>query len=245
MYLQAYATDHAGLTNVEAVALFIQFVPLEGELLDFFHPLTSQILNSLRGTNCFPTNSLNLPDESAAHFDLFAHPTSQMGLEAVVQWRQPSQTVYVKSEFIREHINPVILQKALNLSYLNSEMLTYVNSSLKNQLSVQDLKTDHLKEVAQAMVKCYCGTLAKSGSWNLLIKWISHWMACVHVLMEETNQVDSVTFDTFKDLPILPLQNQTLATAAEGGIFFPPESTGTKPLYIKNNCTTVLLDRFE
>ena len=81
------------MTDVEAVALFFQFVPLEGELLDFFHPLTTQILNLLRGTSCLPTEPLcTLAEEDTPTFHALLAPAAGPYLrDEGPQWKQPSQ----------------------------------------------------------------------------------------------------------------------------------------------------------
>ena len=43
------------VSPMQAVAFFLQFVPLEGELHDFFRPVSSQILHLLKGKQCLPT----------------------------------------------------------------------------------------------------------------------------------------------------------------------------------------------
>jgi len=40
---------------IEAVVHFLQFVPLEDEILDFFRPVASNILQQLRAKPCLPT----------------------------------------------------------------------------------------------------------------------------------------------------------------------------------------------
>ena len=40
---------------MEAVSAFLQFVPMEDEILDFFKPVASQILNKLKARPCIPT----------------------------------------------------------------------------------------------------------------------------------------------------------------------------------------------
>ena len=47
--------DHSGLDMIPAVCSFLQFVPLEDEILDFFRPVASHILQQLRAKKCLPT----------------------------------------------------------------------------------------------------------------------------------------------------------------------------------------------
>lgn len=212
--MQAYATEHAGMTEVEAVALFLQFVPLEGELLDFFHPLTSQILNLLRGTASLPTDPLHAPgawDDEAGTcpFHVLVTPSSKVYARERAVWRQPSQILLVPEEFIREHISQLLLEKALKLSYLHPAMLPHVNFSLKSQLHIQSMTLQHLKEVARVAMDAYCAIHSPDQAWDslkleeeeeeveeglvslnvtprqLFVQWIANWLACVHILLEE------------------------------------------------------------
>jgi len=42
---------------MEAVTAFLQFVPMEDEILDFFRPVASQILQKLKAKPCIPTQA--------------------------------------------------------------------------------------------------------------------------------------------------------------------------------------------
>ena len=47
------------LTDIEALLRFIQFIPLEDEILDFFRPVAAQIMQQLRAKPCLPTQGTN------------------------------------------------------------------------------------------------------------------------------------------------------------------------------------------
>lgn len=249
------------MADIQAVSLFLQFVPLEGELLDFFQPLTSQILNLLRGTSCLPTDPLHTSEEeeTTPTFTSLVTPTSTTCVEEEgeeLRWKQPSQVLYVRDDFIREHISQRILEKALNLSYLHSAMLPYVNFSLQRQLHVQSMNIEHLKEVAGLAMRCYeqrdkegvapggveCGgdsdsvvdmfDRIKVDPREVFVRWIANWLACVHVVMEEGGSGGhSLMADKLKDLHILPLEDGRFVTASQqSGIFFPPDYRGKEHL---------------
>ena len=40
---------------MESVSAFLQFVPMEDEILDFFKPVATQILSKLKARPCIPT----------------------------------------------------------------------------------------------------------------------------------------------------------------------------------------------
>ncbi len=81
----------ADMTDLEAVALFLQFVPLEGELLDFFRPLTAQVLNLLSGTSCLPVEQQPLTPDATPTFVSLVTPASRLYGTGALLWRQPSQ----------------------------------------------------------------------------------------------------------------------------------------------------------
>ena len=58
---------------------------------------------------------------------------------------------------------------------------------------------------------------------GLLVQWIANWLACVHIVMEESDGVHSLMIDTLKDLEILPLVGGKFASANDCGLFFPPD----------------------
>ena len=254
---------------MEAVALFLQFVPLEGEVLDFFQPLTSQILNLLRGSNCLPveplpyhtsTTFITLLDSSSQH-----HHVLKDIDKGAVEWKQPSQCLYIKDNFIHEHIPQMLLVEALNLHYLHPSLLPYLNSSLRSQLGVNCLNIDHLKEVAH-VVLCYFreakndegddeiflsdsendgegyhfsnGSLGHKDvvdrSRGTMVGWIAHWLACVHIVIEESTALAcSDLLKKILDLCILPLEDGSFVSAGEGcTVFFPPDNLkGMSKLY--------------
>jgi len=51
MYLQT----HKEFNTMEAVCVFLQFVPMEDEVLEFFRPVAADILKKLKAKSCVPT----------------------------------------------------------------------------------------------------------------------------------------------------------------------------------------------
>ena len=244
---------------MHAVAQFLQFVPLEGELHDFFQPVTSQILSRIMGTNCLPSDPLPLDFSSTHHsfVDLVTPASEQSISDDQVMWKQPSQLLFVKEKFgfIREHISQALLTVSLKLSYLNSSLLPFINSALQYQLGMCSITVDHLVEIAQVVIELYREPVdrrsdpADGGSDSeessdedalaqvikvprhfrkLLVRWIANWLACVHMIMEDSNDMCPETIDKLKKFAVLPLEDGTMATTSEGSLFFPPDgNTGT------------------
>lgn len=51
--------SHKEFTGMKALINFLQFVPVEDEILDFFRPVSTQILKQLRAKPCLPTQPNN------------------------------------------------------------------------------------------------------------------------------------------------------------------------------------------
>lgn len=47
--------SHPEYDTMNAVCTFLQFVPMEDEVLDFFKPVAADILRKLKGKPCIPT----------------------------------------------------------------------------------------------------------------------------------------------------------------------------------------------
>lgn len=131
---------------------------MDGELHDFFKPVAIQILNLLRGTACLPTEPGS--EDIAEPFSIIqtlshGEPDEPSSLPHLL--KQPSQLVAVRDCYIRKHIPQSLLNSALHLFYLSSELTPFLNASLQSQLGVQNLSIDHLIAVAEAVLQSYSG----------------------------------------------------------------------------------------
>ena len=85
--------------------------------------------------------------------------------------------------------------------------------------------TDDLSDTERdANVPCYSSTPVTQG--NSLLTWIANWLACVHIVMEEGSDISAL--DKLRQLPLLPLEDGTLASTSDSALFFPPESSTGK-----------------
>ena len=66
---------HPDFNAFDAVNCFLQFIPLEDEILDFFRPVASQILQQLRGRPFLPTQP-NAQGKSKTRFLKFVYQFS-------------------------------------------------------------------------------------------------------------------------------------------------------------------------
>ena len=81
--------EQRNFSMVEAVCLFIKFIPLEDEILDFFRPVASQILQRLRSEPCLPADA----------------PFGQ-----VPAWCLPSQLILSADTLLQDIVTPQLLQ---------------------------------------------------------------------------------------------------------------------------------------
>ena len=137
------------------MALFLQFVPLDGELHDFFKPVSTQILTLLRGTGCLPTQPGT--DLTSDPFSLVQCPPQDEvdDTNLPVLWKQPSQLLMVRDNFILKHLPQTLLNSTLHLFYLSPALGSAVNSSLQAQLGIGSLSIEHLIVIAEAVQKSY------------------------------------------------------------------------------------------
>lgn len=260
-YYCIYVQELPNVSVMQAVAQFLQFVPLEGELHDFFQPVTSQILNLIKGTSCLPSDPWPLAQSTNLPLKLslaeLITPTSEQGFSCEeVHWKQPSQLLFVKEKFrfIREHIPQALLMNSLKLSYLNSSLLPFINPALQYQLGMGSITIDHLVEVAQVVTKLYIESprdlvvsdLSDSEesdifddseevvgqvmnvpkeSRKLIVRWMANWLACVHMVMDDSNDMGAETIEKLKKFAVLPLEGGMMATTSETSLFFPPDDT--------------------
>lgn len=249
--------DLRGISKMDAVALFLQFIPLEGEVHDFFQPVTRQILNLLRGRDCLPSDyHTNHTSAKPIYLLLANSETSEEPFEdQEVSWKQPSQLLVVKDKFsfIRENIQQALLTRSLDLLYLNPSVLPFINPTLQHQLGLRDINLQHLKEVAETAIDIYTNSRKddvivsnsdseeesvsdakqskplnkkdKQNARNVFIKWVANWLACVHLVIEDANDISTVTaIDSLKKLKIIPLLDGSLSSTDDMALFFPPES---------------------
>ncbi len=96
-----FVQSHPEFDVLEAVCNFVQFIPLEDEILDFFRPVSSSIMQQLRARPCLPTQ-----------------PIAGQGIE----WKLPSQLVMTTDKLVKEVITAQQLQHHLSLSYLHDQV---------------------------------------------------------------------------------------------------------------------------
>ena len=234
------------MSTIAAVKLFLQFVPLEGEVHNFFKPVSGQILRFLQGSHCLPTDFF--PTSTTAADDPFSVIIDVMTRDnlndpAVVEWRQPSHLLKVSNELIKSCIPQSLLCSILGLSYLNCGLHDDISEKLTAQLGIGSITVQHLVTVAEQVLASYSihkreefKYLKESESYledmdleekvqqenphELFVQWVANWLACVCTVMDETRDVSSATTNSLKKLAILPLSDKSLTSLENGTLFF-------------------------
>ncbi|KAL3859496.1 hypothetical protein ACJMK2_009715 [Sinanodonta woodiana] len=191
--LEVFKT-HPGFSQIEALSAFLQFVPMEDEILDFFRPVAIEILKKLKGIPCVPTE-----------------PNSRGN----IMWKIPSQTVRVRDKLVHRVITPELLQKHLNLYYLHSDVAAMLNPTLTQCLGIEMLSTEHLIEIGKTMIQNIEGVCGDEDILN-----ISYWLACIYRSMDEF-QFNEDYIKLLQDLKIIPLSDGSLIALTEKIVFFP------------------------
>jgi len=62
--------SQAELSDIESLLRFVQFIPLEDEILDFFRPVAAHIMQHLRAKPCLPTQGTNCRDDDDEDYKL-------------------------------------------------------------------------------------------------------------------------------------------------------------------------------
>ena len=244
-----------GLSPTNAVALYLQFIPLDGELHDFFKPVAVRIRNLLRGTACLPTEPGS--EDIAEPFSIikeFSHSESDGLLHL---WKQPSELVIVRDPWIKKHISQSLLNSVLHCFYLNSDLTKFINPPLQSHLGIHNLSIDHLIAVAEAMLKSYdrascnsddadgesfmsdsddsdSGGLQKRSSQvpssfqSVFVQWVARWLACIYIVLEEDGDRSLITIGKLKKTKIIPLMNGDLYAAQDSSLFFPTDGDSGK-----------------
>jgi hypothetical protein len=140
------------------VALYLQFIPLDGELHDFFKPVAIRIRNLLRGAACLPTEpGLEDISEPFSIVQALARPDTQETHGQNPLWKQPSELVVARNGFIRAVVPQSLLNSALHYFYLSPELAPHLSPALQSHLGLHTLSIDHLVTVAEAVVRSYSG----------------------------------------------------------------------------------------
>ncbi|XP_077982386.1 uncharacterized protein LOC144437336 [Glandiceps talaboti] len=192
--LQAFR-GHPSLSDLQAVCSFLQYVPLEDEILGFFKPVARQILQQLKASPCLPTDVQTEDD----HYE----------------WKLPSELAVTRDPLLRQVITSDLLHQHLNRCYLHPNVLSAISMPLINMLGVQTLSVKHLLEVGKAIT-------SQTDEDTLSVSFVAKWLACLHRLMESDYSIQEDTIiQQVKNIAIIPLSNGQYVALSTCSVFFP------------------------
>ncbi|XP_072882566.1 uncharacterized protein [Hemitrygon akajei] len=206
LFLKAMETfnSHPNFEGLEGLCHFLPFIPLPDEILDFFRPVAGQIIQMLKAKSCLPTAE---------------------DKDGEIKYRLPSQIAVTHDILIQEVITPELLEKHLNLAYLNPALQSALTPALASALGIHKLSSADIIAVTKA--------IAKEVSEATLIftdekmKKIAKLLVCIYRSLEqEYGNVDQFLED-LRSVPLIPLADGSMASQKDQAIFF--------PLYDKEN----------
>lgn len=208
---------HPEFEGLESLWAYLQFVPLEDEILDFFKPVASQILHKMRAMPCMPCA---VPGKKGA----------------AIQWKLPSQTLMVQDSLVRQVISPELLEQHLGLHYVHREVASMLSPLLIRSLGVETITTDHLIQVGRSLIASWSQSVGDEE-----IVQISKWLACLYRAMDDF-QENTTLISMLRSMRVIPLSTGELVSLEEKTVFMLSEaSSGTDKVAVgKRDPLTVL-----
>ncbi|XP_077406198.1 uncharacterized protein LOC144038026 isoform X2 [Vanacampus margaritifer] len=196
--------DHPEFTGLRGLCQFLQFIPLPDEVMDFFKPVASQIIQLLKGKAFLPT----------------------LNSDGQVVYKLPSQVAVCKDAVIRKVINQDELEKHLLLSYLHPSLSPAPPTSLLSHLGVRNLRGSDVTTVTTAMAK----ELMKEETihTDAGLRQLARLLVCNFRAVEHGYGDGDAILQTLRTLPIIPLADGRVVSLDGDGVFFPLEQSKTK-----------------
>ncbi|XP_061561757.1 uncharacterized protein wu:fj29h11 isoform X5 [Phycodurus eques] len=206
LFLQAMKVfiDHPEFTGLRGLCQFLQFIPLPDEVLDFFKPVASQIIQLLKGKAFLPT----------------------VTSDGQVVYKLPSQVAVCMDAVIRKVINQDELEKHLLLSYLHPSLSPAPPASLLSHLGVRNLRGSDVTTVTTAMAR----ELMKEETihTDVGLHQLARLLVCNFRAVEHGYGDGDSILQTLRSLPIIPLVDGRVVALDGDGVFFPLEQSKTK-----------------
>ncbi|XP_077481496.1 uncharacterized protein LOC144092518 isoform X2 [Stigmatopora argus] len=206
LFLQAMNVfiDHPEFTGLRGLCQILQFIPLPDEVLDFFKPVASQIIQLLKGMAFLPT----------------------LNSDGQVVSKLPSQVAVCKDAVIRKVINQDELEKHLSLSYLHPSLSPAPSASLLAHLGVRNLRGTDVTMVTTAMAKELMKE--KTIHTDAGLRQLARLLVCNFRAVENGYGDESLVLQTLRSLPIFPLANGGVVPLDGDAVFFPLDKSNVK-----------------
>ncbi|XP_033101248.1 protein NO VEIN-like [Anneissia japonica] len=188
--------DYYGSNNEEvAVCKFLQFVPVEGQILGFFKSVAKNIHQKLKSFPCLP---VQVPDEKGS-----------------TVWKQPSEAIIVHDPLVQELVPPEVLHCHLGCYFLSNVVCSMLNVALLKSLGVKVITTSNLISLFKGEV-----LKAKADGVGLSIPYIAKWITCIYRCREEEHDISEEPIKEMQALPIIPLSNGKWTDLQDKSVFF-------------------------
>lgn len=178
----------------KALAAFMSFVPLVGEIQGFFSSLPRLIISKLRMSNCLLVEGSNN------------------------EWVPPCKVLRGWNEQARSLLPDSLLREHLGLGFLDRYIV--LSDALASSLGVEEYGPEVLLQMLSSLCQTKNGLISMGMGW-LSSFLIALDMMLVHYLMQSSLDCEA-GFDFMKDLqriPFIPLSNGTYAALNEGTIW--------------------------
>ncbi|XP_033112406.1 protein NO VEIN-like isoform X2 [Anneissia japonica] len=186
--------NYYGSDNEEvAVCKFLQFVPVEGQILGFFQSIAKDIHQKLKSSPCLP---VQVPDGN--------------GLK---RWTQPSEAIIVHDPLVEELVSPEVLHCHLGCYFLSNVVSSMLNVALLKSLGVKVITTSNL-------ISLFKGEVLKATADGLNITNIAKWITCIYRCREEEHDISEEPIKEMQALPIIPLSNGKWTDLQDKSVFF-------------------------
>ncbi|XP_054612764.1 uncharacterized protein wu:fj29h11 isoform X2 [Dunckerocampus dactyliophorus] len=196
--------DHPDFTGLKGLCKFLQFIPLPDELLDFFKPVASQIIQLLKGKAFMPILTSG----------------------GQIVYKLPSQVAVCKDAVIRKVIGQYELEKHLSLSYLHPSLNPAPPASLLAHLGVRNLRGSDVTMVTTAMAKQLMREQCIHTDAGLL--QLARLLVCNFRALEHGYGEGDAILQSLRSLAIIPLADGRVVALDGEGVFFPMEESKTK-----------------
>lgn len=230
---------------------FLQFIPLEDEILDFFKPVTRSIIDGISRKQCIPVRSKMLPNDlvldSIAEMQnsteegktiVNMHTDKQTSAEDSenirhdnlpgnqLKWAFPSQIVVAEDPLIEELISDKVLTCYLRKFYLHPDLEQVLNPPLRRTLGIETLSCRHLIDIGKAISsKVTANVEQKQSEASIAVedlsRWVAKWLCGVYRCLERERDCSEETLQKIASLNVYPLSDGQCTKLSGQPVFLP------------------------
>jgi hypothetical protein len=183
---------------LNALIMFLRFVPLEEEILGCFQHVPRQILDLLRNEQCLPCIDNN--DE--------------------IIWKKPFECLILNETndlaMIRQVLTSDLLEKHLGRYYLHASLVSNINSKLLESLGVHYLNVNDLIEILESVFDstATCTDIKSTAKWLVILQH------CLK-LSNYSIQQEEKFIKKLQNLPFIPINGNKRISLDKTIVFFP------------------------